>query len=52
MKTDSYIIKGVKKIFLNEMEVKVSDEIPGINLGSIIAVCVLNEFGIYFFFNV
>jgi hypothetical protein len=46
MKIDGCIIK---KIFLNEMEVKVSDQIPHTSLGSIITVCLLNEFGIFFF---
>jgi hypothetical protein len=48
MKVDGNIIEGVKRVFYNEMEVKVSDQIPGTNLGSIIAVCVLNELGIFF----
>jgi hypothetical protein len=49
MKTDDYIITGVKKILLNEIEVKVSNQIPSKSIGSIIAVCVLNELGIFFF---
>jgi hypothetical protein len=45
---DCYTIKGVKKILLNEIEVKESNEIPNTNLDSITAVCVLNEFGVFF----
>jgi hypothetical protein len=52
MKTDGYVIKGVKRVFLDEMEVKVSDQIPGTKLGSVIALCVLNELGIFFFKNI
>jgi hypothetical protein len=43
MKVRGKSIEGVKKILLNETEVKVSDKIPNTNLDSIIAVCVLNE---------
>jgi hypothetical protein len=43
MEIDYYIIKGVRKILLNEIEVKVSDKIPSAILGPIITVCVLKE---------
>jgi hypothetical protein len=48
---DSYIIKGVKKILVNEIEIEESNEIPSTNLDSITAVCVLDEFGVFFFLN-
>jgi hypothetical protein len=46
---DCYTIKGVRKILLNEIEVKESNEVPSTNLNSIMVVCVLNEFGVFFF---
>jgi hypothetical protein len=50
-RVDYYIVKGVKKILFNEIQVNVSDKITCANLGSIIAVCDLKEFGVFFFLN-
>jgi hypothetical protein len=44
---DCYIIKGVRKILVDAIEVKESSEIPSVNLDSITAVCVLDEFGVF-----
>jgi hypothetical protein len=46
MRIDGLIIK---RIFFNKMKVKVSDQIFNTNLGLITDMCVLNEFGIFFF---
>jgi hypothetical protein len=48
---DCYIIKGVRKILVDGIEVKESSEIPSANLDSITAVCVLDEFGVFFSFK-
>jgi hypothetical protein len=45
---DCYTIKGVRKILVNGIEIKESNQIPSANLDSITAVCVLNEFGVFF----
>jgi hypothetical protein len=46
---DCYIIKGVRKLLVNGIEVKESNQIPNANLDSITAMCVLDEFGVVFF---
>jgi hypothetical protein len=48
---DCYIIKGVRKILVNGIEIKESNQIPNANLDSITAVCVLDELGVFFFFK-
>jgi hypothetical protein len=48
---DCYIIKGVRKILVNGIEIKESNDIPSANLDSIIAVCVLDELGVFFLFK-
>jgi hypothetical protein len=48
---DCYIIKGVRKILVNGIEIKESNDIPSANLDSIIAVCVLDELGVRFLFK-
>jgi hypothetical protein len=48
---DCYIIKGVRKILVNGIEVKESNEFASTNLDSITAVCVLDELGVFFFLN-
>jgi hypothetical protein len=45
---DCYIIKGVRKILVNGIEIKESNQIPNANLDSITAVCVLDELGVIF----
>jgi hypothetical protein len=48
---DCYIIKGVRKILVNGIEIKESNDNPSANLDSITAVCVLDELGVSFLFK-
>jgi hypothetical protein len=48
---DCYIIKGVRKILVNGIEIKESNDILSANLDSITVMCVLDELGMLFLFE-
>jgi hypothetical protein len=48
---NSYVIVGVRKIFVGEIEAKGGNDILETDLGSVVAVCILGGLGVFFIFE-